>query len=140
VTAAIAAAHAGRALAESLMLDDCKVTRPASTTVIDPTTGLPTAPAPTVIYGGTGDHSLDKCKIQSSGVETVNPDSGQHVYTVQRPEVHFPVSAAGIKVGDLVEITASVDPANGGRKFTITRTFRKTLATAQRLPVEEIVA
>lgn len=130
----------GRADAESLMLDDCKITRASGTTTLDPDTGLPTADDPITIYGGTGTHDEDKCKIQSSGVQAVTPDSGQHVYTIERPEIHLPVSATGVKVGDLVEITGSaLDAANVGRKFTITGQFRKTLATAQRLPVEEIV-
>jgi hypothetical protein len=131
----------GRTLAESLMLDDCHITRPTSATTIDPDTGLPVVDPPTTIYGGTGDHDSDKCKIQSDSVQAVNPTSGDHSYTVDRLSVHVPVSATGIQVGDQVEITASaLDSGNVGRKFRVASTFRKTFATAQRLPVEEVLA
>jgi hypothetical protein len=130
-----------RLQAESLMLDDCHITRPSGTTSIDPDTGLPVADPPTTIYGGTGVHDSDKCKIQSDSVQAVNPTSGDHSYTVDRLAVHVPVAAAGIQVGDLIEITASaLDSGNVGRKFRVASTFRKTFATAQRLPVEEVLA
>ena len=46
-----------------------------------------------------------------------------------------------VAVGDVVEVTASpTDPAQIGRKFRVAGLFRKTLATAQRLSVEEVTA
>jgi len=132
MTSPAAIIAAGRALAESLMLDTCTVKRPSAETTIDPDTGLPTTTWSTIYTG--------KCKIQSESVQSLNPKSGDHVYTVDRWEVHLPVSATGVKVGDVVEITASpLDSVNVGRKFSVSGLFRKTLATAQRLPVEEVV-
>lgn len=122
------------------MLDDCRITRPSGTTTIDPDTGLPVADPPTLIYGGTGDHERDKCKIQSEAVVTLTPNSGDHSYTVDRLMVHLPVSASGIRAGDDVEVTGSaLDPANVGRKFKIVGLFHKSMATAQRIPVEEVL-
>lgn len=136
----VAAALPGmRDQAESLMLDDCVIRRPSGETTIDPDTGLPTTTW-TTIYGGTGEHEQDRCKVQSEAVVTLNPTSGDHTYTVDRWMVHLPVSAAGIKVGDEITITASaLDPANVGRKFHVSGLFRKSMATAQRLPVEEVL-
>jgi hypothetical protein len=123
----------GRALAESQMQDTSTIKRASDETTIDPSTGLPTTTW-TTIYSG-------KCKIQSDSVQAVNPTSGDHSYTVDRLSVHVPVSATGVQVGDQVEITDSaLDAANMGRKFRVASMFRKTFATAQRLPVEEVVA
>lgn len=129
---AAAAVLQGRILAESLMLDTCTIKRASGETTIDPDTGLPTTTWATVYSG--------RCKIQSEAVVTLTPKSGDHVYTVDRWMLHLPVSATGIKVGDRVSITASaLDAANIGRVFHISGLFHKTLATAQRLPVEEVL-
>lgn len=121
-----------REQAESLMLDTCTITRASGETTIDRETGLPTTTY-TTIYTG-------KCKVQSEAVVTLTPNSGDHRYTVDRWMVHVPVSAGGIKVGDTITITASaLDPANIGRKFKIVGLFHKSMATAQRIPVEEVL-
>ena len=48
--------------------------------------------------------------------------------------------AAGVRVDDVVEVTASLDPDLVGRKATVTDLAHKTLATARRLVVEEVTA
>lgn len=127
--------------AESLMQDDCVITRPSGTKSIDPSTGLPVSDPPATVYGGTGDHGKDKCKVQSRAREVSNRGAGVHVYDVQQLDLHIPVAATGVRVDDIAEITASAsDPAQVGRKFKVTGVSRKTFATAQRLPVEEVVA
>lgn len=131
---AAAAVAAGRRLAESLMSDTCSITRQGGATTIDPATGLPVEGDDTTIYSG-------KCKVQSADLQVASPVSGDHVYAVQRFTVHIPVAAVGVKVGDVVEVTASpTDPAQIGRKFRVAGLFRKTFATAQRLSVEEVTA
>ena len=129
---AVGATLAGRALAESLMLDTCKITRPGTATGIDPDTGLPREPEPVTIYDGP-------CKVQDTRTVVQVAQSGDHAYTLNQLYVHVPVSAIGIKVGDTITITASpLDPAQVGRAFRVAGLFRKTMATAQRLPVEEV--
>lgn len=114
------------------MLDTCTIRRASGETTIDPDTGLPTTTY-TTIYTG-------RCKIQSEAVVTLTPKSGDHTYTVDRWMLHLPVSATGIQVGDEATITASaLDAANVGRVFHIQGLFRKSMATAQRLPVEEVL-
>lgn len=124
------------------MLDDCRITRTApGDGTIDPGTGLPATGTPTTVYGGTGDHGQDKCKLQTTDLQPSYESSGEHSYTLTRMELHIPVvdSDDPVKPGDVATITSSLDPRNVGRKFRISAGFAKTLATAQRLPVEEVI-
>lgn len=131
---ALSAITQGRQSAEAGMLDDCRITRGGGATTIDPATGLPVEGDDTTVYSG-------KCKVQSADLQVASPVSGDHVYAVQRFTVHIPVAADDVEVGDVVEVTASpTDPAQIGRKFRVAGLFRKTLATAQRLSVEEVTA
>lgn len=118
----------GRRQAEALMLDAC---------TIRPVTGLTTNPDATVspTYGTavyTG-----KCKVQNQRAFPSNPDAGEHQFTTTPNELHLPVTAV-VATGQLVEITAAVDPVNVGRKFRIRSTDRKSLQTALRCQVEEV--
>lgn len=123
----------GRAAAEALMLDTCSIVRttgPAGP--IDPDTGLPT-PAPTAqVYAG-------KCRVQTYEAHESTPDSGDHVFTVQRYYIHLPV-AADVRRDDQITITAAVlDPALVGRSYRVVGLLHKTYATANRVIVDEIV-
>lgn len=123
----------GRAAAEALMLDTCSIVRttgPAGP--IDPDTGLPT-PAPTdQVYAG-------KCRVQTYEAHESTPDSGDHVFTVQRYYIHLPV-AADVRRDDQITITAAVlDPALIGRSYRVVGLLHKTYATANRVIVDEIV-
>lgn len=54
-------------------------------------------------------------------------------------ELHLPFDAsAGVRVGDVVECTASLDSALVGRRFGVVDEFAKTLATSRRLRVEVV--
>jgi hypothetical protein len=137
---ALSAITQGRQSAEAGMLDDCRITRGGGATTIDPATGLPVTTSPTTVYGGTGDHTQDRCKLQTTDLKPSYESSGEHAYTLTRMELHIPVGAGPVKPGDDVEITASaLDARNVGRKFRISAGFSKTYATAQRLPVEEVI-
>lgn len=71
------------------------------------------------------------CKLQS--VETVTRDlevAGASV-TVQRLQIHVPVTAGPFRVNDRFEVM--------GRTFRVTALHGKTFQTAQRLPVEEVL-
>lgn len=124
----------GRAAAERLMVDFCTVERAGDPTV-DPDTGV-VSPAFTSAYSG-------KCKVQSAaGVSSVgNPDAGERQWSVQQLQVHLPVSAPAVSVGDRITVTESqFDPALAGRVFTVRQLLHKSFATAQRLGVDEVTA
>lgn len=89
---------------------------------------------PTVKYAG-------RCKIQSFESYEQTPVGGAHTYTLMRFHLHLPVSATGIAVDDRVRITRSgLDPQLTERTYRVAGEFAKTMATAQRLPIEEVVA
>lgn len=123
----------GRAAAEALMVDACTITRvtgPAGP--MDPDTGVSTAPPTSTPYSG-------KCRVQTYEAHESTPDSGDHVFTVQRYAIHVPVGADA-KVDDRVRITACrMDPDLVGREYTVVALLHKTFATANRLAVDEIL-
>lgn len=123
---------AGRRHAEALMVDTCTIRTVTGNTTV-PVTGTVTASYGDPVYTG-------KCKIQSASPVRGNPVAGEHVWTLGRTELHLPVAGTGaVTSNQLVEITASVDPANVGRKFRIHSDDRKSLQTAIRVLVEEVV-
>jgi hypothetical protein len=122
---------AGRRRAESLMVDACTVGRPGETTT-DPDTGELVTPL-TPLYAG-------KAKVQSYLPQELNPEVGESMLTVQRYFVHVPVGSFSPEVGDVVEITAAALDANlVGRAYRVVALLHKSLATAYRLGVEEMV-
>ena len=124
-----------RAHAESLMPDTCTVSRATvdedGQLVRDPRTGEPVR---SEVYSG-------KAKRQGYEAYEQSPEAGGHMFAVQRYSVHFPVASFEPAVDDLIVWTASVhDPDLPGTRDRITGLFNKSLATAQRVYVEEVVA
>lgn len=132
---ALAAIRHGRRWAESLMVDTCVIRRATGNIApMDPDTGLRTTAAAIVVYTG-------KCKVQTYEPAESKPESGQHVWTTQRYAVHLPHGAGPVAVDDRIEITASaVSPQLVGNLYRISGTHTKSLATAQRLLVDEVTA
>jgi hypothetical protein len=129
---ATSATLAGRAKAESLMLDTIRITRATGTTTWDEQTGRETAGTPTTVYQG-------KCRVQRRNVAEQTPEAGERTVTTQAVEVHIPVSATGVQVGDVgTVLTASMDSELVGRRFRVTGLAHKTFATARRLRCEEV--
>lgn len=127
-----------RAAAEQLMTDTCTITR-ITGTISDPDTGV-TKPASEKVWEG-------KCKLQTSGgLAEETSVSGTQVSVGARVQqwslyAHFPMSATGLKPGDLVEITQSSDPELVGKRVRlINLQSEKTHATAQRWNVKEVSA
>lgn len=121
----------GRRAAERLMVDACVVREPSTFGEMDPGTGLrPETPGATVYTG--------KCKVQTFEAHESTPESGDHVYSVQRTQVHLPATTE-VDVDQIVTITASVlDPNLVGRQFRVAAFLHKTFATANRVQVEEV--
>lgn len=124
---------AGRRHAEALMLDTCTI-RPVTGNTTNPSTGVVTPAYGAAVYTG-------KCKIQNQRSFPSNPDAGEHQWTVAPTFIHLPVAGTGtVDTGHILEITASaMDSANVGRKFRVKSGDRKSLQTALRLIVEEVV-
>lgn len=115
------------------MVDACAITRVTGQPgPLNPDTGV-RDPAPVAtVYAG-------KCRVQTYEAHESTPDSGEHVYTVQRYAIHLPVTA-DVKVDDQITVTASVlDPVLVGRSYRVVGLLHKTFATANRVAVDEIV-
>lgn len=124
-----------RGNAESLMTDECTVTRPGEA-VTDPATGV-VKPASMQVYAG-------RCKVQTSGglaSENVEGSAAQTMGAVSLVWslcVHFPYGTPGLRAGDVVEVTESANPLLAGRRLRlVSPQSEKTHATACRWNVKE---
>lgn len=123
----------GRRKAESLMLDACAIRLPDTEGDLDPDTGTRPVVPGAVLYSG-------KCKIQTYEAHEQTPKSGEHTYTVQRYYVHIPATVQ-IPVDARVTVTASVLDENlVGRVYRVAGGLHKSMATANRLIVDEVTA
>jgi hypothetical protein len=131
-TTAYSALVRGRFLAEDLMRDEVTITRATGSASFDENTGRETAGTPTTVYTGP-------CRVQRRNVAEQTPEAGERTVTVQDVELHVPVTATGIDVGDLATInSAALDPELVGRRFRVVGLAHKTFATARRLRCEEV--
>ncbi len=114
------------------MLDTCTAVRPGAPST-HATTGAVTTSS-TALYSGV-------CKVQAGGLSSSAPEVAGRTATVERLEVHVPVGAWSPRPGDVVTITAAASDSNlVGRVYRVTAAGVKSLATAYRLPVEEVTA
>lgn len=124
----------GRALSDSIMPDQCQVTRSGGEPVLDEASGLLVDPGREVVYDGP---------FRSRGVTAVpgEIESASQLLVETDASVAFPVSigSALIETDDILEWTAAAfDPALVGAKVRITGPFTKTShAVARRFRVEE---
>lgn len=131
---AVEAVLAGRIAAEALFVDSCTIRAPSTFGAMDPDTGLRTETLGTTRYTG-------RCKVQTYEPFEQTPQSGEHVFTVQRYAVHIPASAAQVQVNDVITITAAtLDSSLVGRRYRVAGLLHKSMATAQRLLVDEVTA
>lgn len=119
------AVESARRLAEALMIEHCVVTRPGRM-VVDPETGYE-SPEMTVVYEG-------KCKVNSYESYEETPTAGEHKYTTQRYQIHFPYEATVLEVGDVIAVDGYRYP------FNVTNDFQKSYATARRYFASKVVA
>lgn len=115
------------------MVDECVITRVVGEPApIDPETGLREPPPTETVYSG-------RCKVQTYEAHESKPEAGDYVHTVQRYSVHLPVGAGPVRVADRVQIVASAaDPHLAGRHYDVAGLLHKSMATAQRLLVDEV--
>lgn len=125
---ALSATRRGRRAAERLMIDRCEIVRNG-----EPVTapdGSVTTPE-TVVYSG-------RCKLQSRSPWPSTPDAGMHTWTIVTTEIHLPATTTGVRSGDTVRVTRSVDPTNDNRTLLVKSAELATYRTAVRLLAEEV--
>ena len=99
----------------------------------DPDTGRPPRTPGAVQYDGP-------FKIQSFQPYETKPEMGGHTTAVQRYRIDIPVGSQRVREGAMgIVMESESDPSNVGRRFRAAAPFGKTYASAQRLPVDEIV-
>lgn len=122
----------GRALAETLMVDTCTVTRQSGTTTDSVTL------AETATYGPVWS---GPCRIQRGRGQIRDVTGGGVEYGVGVIVAQLPIAAAGIRRGDRIEVTAvggGTDPALAGLVATVQEDLSKTHATRRTLICEEV--
>lgn len=128
----------GRRAAERLMVDACEIRGPATLGEMDQVTGLRPETPGAVVYGPGVAPYFGRCKVQTFEAHESTPESGDHVYTVQRTQVHLP-AAVEVAVDQIITVTASVlDTHLVGRQFRVAAYLHKSFATANRVQVEEV--
>lgn len=137
----------GRALAESIMLETCRITREAkvgdpgyiASRPMDPDTMQYPPQGRVTVYEG-------RCRVQVAstavGIGFTEYQAGERELTAVQPEVQVPVvGTEDVTVDHVVEILTSVhDTSLTGRKFTVVARHDKTHAPYRRLRVWEEVA
>lgn len=120
-----------RLLAESLMFDTVRVERGAGQ-IDDGRGGSVTAFE--LVYEG-------RAKIQTPENYEKDPVAGGHTFVLQRYAVHMPWDAGPFQVGDRITVTAAQLSAHAvGAIYRVTGLHEKTMQTAQRVSIEEVVA
>lgn len=123
----------GRARAEALMVDECRIWAENGDETTDPHTGA-------VVFGRTLIYE-GPCKFQMREAWETEPTSAGTKFTAQRYQLHIPVAAGPARVGHLVEpVHATHDPHLVGRWQRVTASFHKSYATAQRMGIQEVTA
>lgn len=123
----------GRELAESLMTATCVIRRATGDMTVDPATD---ADVPEY-----ADLFTSVCKVQARNLQARQQEAGGRTATTVALQLHLPVSAAEVSVGDYAHVlTSPLDPELVGRTFTVVGPSAKSYATARRLEIEEVVA
>jgi hypothetical protein len=82
-----------------------------------------------------------KCKVQTFTNRELVKSGGLHEFINQRYEVDVPVSVVGVMVNDEITLNAATYDADlVGRRYRVVGLMDKSMGTARRLGVEELVA
>lgn len=120
----------GRTAAEALMVDQATITRTA-TSVVDPDTGVITGTTTTVYTG--------KCRLKLPVAVARPLLVGQAQEFLQHPILSLPATTTGVRINDVVTITASLlMPVLVGRVFHIRAQPGQSHMTAARFEVMEV--
>lgn len=121
-----------RAFAQGGFIDTCRITRRTNGTV-DENTGRIAQPVQ-VLYEGV-------CRVQNQRAQSRAEEVGEDRPLLLPLEIQLPMAVTGLRVGDDVAITASVNDADlVGRTFQIRDPAHKSEASARRIRVEEVTS
>lgn len=120
---------AWREASESLMVDTATIWRQGPS-VFDPATGLLTD-SRTAIHSGP-------CRIRPATAEEATHQFGEQQVTTSRHIACFPHDVTGVRVGDVIEVTASDDIDLIGTSLRITATPVLTFVLYRGFPVEVV--
>lgn len=132
-----------RAEAESLMVDTCTITRADPDAEPNPVTGVADRVQVYPNPEWPDDHPWinGKCRVQALDPQERGGESGGYDWTTQRYRVDVPVGSYAPAEDDVVTInTATKDPHLTGRDYRVLALLHKSLATAYRLAVEDMLA
>ena len=120
--------------AEALMLDAGTAKRPTGGYVYDEDAGADVE--------ATDDLFDSVCKIQPHNLVARESEVGGRTSVSVRTELHLPVSTAPLTAGDLYTVTTphALSTVAAGTTFRVLAPVGKTLATARRYEVEEVVS
>lgn len=130
---AVSATLAGRALAERLMQDTCRVTVRSGETTWDEELGREVPTPPTVFYEG-------RCRFQIPPYRDADkPAAGEYLWTIQDIALQLPMDAPIPPVdADVEALTCALDPLMVGRPFRVrapvppkTHATRRTVACVE---------
>jgi len=111
------------------MLDTCTIRRDAGTTW-DENAGRETKNS-MEIYGN------GKCRIKAPSLAAQDIDAGSQLQVLSALELHLPLSAEDVRVGDIAEIIGSTTRVGQvGRFYRIAAPFDGSQTTALRFHVE----
>ena len=121
-----------RRQAESMMRDECTITR-AGTQTWDDAVGVYTGGTPTLLYAGP-------CRVRRPNVAEREAAAGEADWTLTGAVVSIPVDGT---TDDLLGATVTVvgcemDPTLTGREFTVLAPHSQSQATARRLRCVEV--
>lgn len=122
-----------RAAAESLMLDQGRALR-LGEPVYDPDEQTST-PAVEELFES-------RCKVKSGAIQAAVIQLGERTAAVVKVELHLPISTPPLRAGDEWEVTEphALSAVPVGRRYRVISPFEKSLATARRYDVEEVVS
>lgn len=121
----------GRRDAESVMTDRCTISRSAGH-VTDPDTAV-VSEVRSAVYAG-------KCRVQGREAQATTPESGGHLYTVEKLMVYLPMTAE-VRTDDYVLVEQALsDSTLVGLNFRLVDLARGSQRTARRWNVERVAA
>lgn len=117
----------GRKMAESRMLDQCRVTRPGPK-VWDEDAGQHVQ-VPALIYSGA-------CRVKHPTTAAKPTEQGSQLLVESSIEVHIPIDSCPLMPGDTITVVGSeTRPTQTARAFRVTAPFDGSQTTALRYRV-----
>lgn len=123
---------AGRAAHQSLLIDQCTISRPGTPT-LDRATSVETPGIPTTLYAGV-------CRLQAQRIPR-DVEFGEQLQAVARYQLDLPfdaVPAGALREGDTVTMTASGDARLIGQTLHVMAIDYGSTATVWRITVQNL--